>query len=194
MIYAGIIGVAGGVIHNVRQVIMHLQRINSTVLAFTALSVGATAPAVGQTGGSNDRAEAIAAAGTPVRYHAYLKATQQRMGRLVAMTQNKSTGSVFISPAGPDHVRVRVIVSTSNHDGSALKWAIVPGRCGSNMVPIAPVERFPIIDIGGHGRGEMDRVLALTMPAIGQHHVNVYRGGTHLEHVLTCGNLTKLSG
>lgn len=176
---------------------MHLHRVSAAVFAFTALWSGATIPASGQTGEvtrSNDRAEALAAAEPQTRWHAYLKATHQRMGRLVTSTQNKSTGSVFISPAGPDHVRVRVTVSTVNHDGSSLKWAIVPGRCGSNMGPIVPVDRFPIIDVGMDGRGEADVLLALTMPTMGQHHVNVYRGGSQLEHVLTCGNLTRLGG
>lgn len=97
-----------------------------------------------------------------------------------------------MSQAGQDRIRVRLIVGTSYHDGSDLKWAIVPGRCGSNMMPIAPVDQFPIIEVSANGRGEMDRVLPLTLPATGQYHVNVYRGGgNYLENVLTCGNLSR---
>ena len=107
------------------------------------------------------------------------------------MTQNKTTGSVFMSQAGQDRIRVRLVVSTSFPDGQYLKWAILPGMCGSNMMPIAPVDQFPIIEMGTNGQGEVDRVLPLSMPATGQFHVNVYRGGSQLEHVLTCGNLKR---
>lgn len=133
----------------------------------------------------------MAAAGTPARWQAYLKATHQRSGRLVTTVQNKATGSFFMSQAGHDRVRIRLTVSTSYHDGSDLNWAILPGRCGSNMMPIAPVEQFPIIEVSSNGRGEVDRVLPLTIANTGQYHVNVYRGGTQLEHVLTCGNIVK---
>lgn len=173
---------------------MHLHRARAAVFLFTALSGGAAIPARGQVGEStrpNDRAEAIAATGTPMRWQAHLKATMQRSGMVVTTVQNKTTGSVFISQAGQDRIRIRLTVSTSFHDNSPLSWAIIPGRCGSNMMPIAPVERFPVIDVSSNGRGEVDRVLPLTMPASGQFHVNVYRGGTSLENVLTCGNLSR---
>ncbi|MEX0908485.1 MAG: hypothetical protein WDZ58_01870, partial [Gemmatimonadaceae bacterium] len=76
-------------------------------------------------------------------------------------------------------------MSTTGYDGSALQWAIIPGRCGSDMIPIAPVERFPIIDVGANGRGELDRELAITMPERGHYHISVFRGGgNQLDHRL----------
>ena len=173
---------------------MHLHSVSAALVALAALSSGASIRATAQgtrAPGPNDRAAAIAAAGTPMRWQAYLKATHQRSGRLVTTVQNKSTGSFFMSQAGHDRVRVRLIVSTSYHDGSDLNWAIVPGRCGSNMMPIAPIEQFPTIEVSTNGRGEVDRVLPLTIAKTGQYHVNVYRGGTQLEHVLTCGNIVR---
>jgi hypothetical protein len=171
---------------------MHLHG-SAAFLVFAALASGANVAAaqVTRSPGPNDRAAAIAAAGVPSRWQAHLKATHQRTGRLVTTVQNKATGSFFMSQAGHDRVRVRLTVSTSYHDGSDLKWAIVPGRCGSNMMPIAQVEQFPIIEISSNGRGEVDRVLPLTILSTAQYHVNVYRGGTQLEHVLTCGNIVK---
>lgn len=172
---------------------MVLHRASAAVFLSTAMSVGVAFPALAQGGQSprpNDRAEAIAAVATPMRWQAYLKATMQRSGAVAMTVQNKATGSVFISQAGQDRVRIRVTVSTSYHDGSSLQWAIIPGRCGSDMLPIAPVEQFPAIEVSSNGRGEMDRVLPLTIPDRGQLHVNVYRGGTRLENVLTCGNLS----
>ncbi len=174
---------------------MHLHRVSAAFVALIALSGGAStrvaAQATTRSAAPNDRAEAIAAAGIPSRWQANLRATHQRTGRLVTTVQNKATGSFFMSQAGDDRVRVRLTVSLSHHDGSDLNWAILPGRCGSSMMPIAPVERFPTIEISTNGRGEVDRVLPLTIADTDQYHVNVYRGGTQLENVLTCGNSTR---
>ncbi|HUR92228.1 MAG TPA: hypothetical protein VMY38_06085 [Gemmatimonadaceae bacterium] len=174
---------------------MQAHRLTAPVLAFASLHIALSIPASAQSPGttrSNDRAEAMASAATPIRWEASLRPTLQRSGRLAATARNKTTGTVFMSQAGQDRVRVRLTVATSYHDGSDLKWAIVPGRCGSNMMPIAPVEQFPTIEVSANGRGEMDRVLPVTLPASGQYHVNVYRGGFgYLENVLTCGNLSR---
>lgn len=105
--------------------------------------------------------------------------------------QNKATGTVFISQAGLERIRVRLTVSTTFTDGSPLQWAIVPGQCSTDMMPITSVQQFPVIDLTPSGRGEVDAEIALTMPATGQYHVNVYRGGTRHDQVLTCGNLTR---
>jgi len=173
---------------------MHLHRISMPLLVFAALSGSASVRAAGQTTPApppNDRAAAMAAAGSPIRWQAMLQATHQRTAIVAPMIRNRTTGTIFIAQAGAERARVRLAVSTTRHDGSPLQWAIVPGRCGSNMMPITSVERFPILDIGADGRGELDMELALTMPATGQFHVNVYRGGTQLNNVLTCGNLTR---
>lgn len=173
---------------------MHVPRVATSFLVLAMLSgaAGRTGAQPTQTRPTNDRAEAIAAAGTPVRWQAMLQATQERTSRLAPTVRNRTTGYVFLSPAGSERTRVRLAVSTTGHDGSALQWAIVPGRCGSDMMPIAPVERFPIIDIGANGRGELDMELAITMPARGQYHVSVFRGrGSQLSNVITCGNLTR---
>lgn len=177
-----------------RQVVLRTHTVTAPVLALVTLLAGLPISASAQTVGttrSNDRAEAIASATTPARWEANLRATLQRTGRLTATTRNKTTGSVFMSQAGHDRIRVRITVATASHDGSDLKWAILPGRCGSNMMPIAPVEQFPTIEVSPNGRGEVDRVLPLTMPVTGQYHVNVYRGGAYLDNVLTCGNLSR---
>ncbi|MCR4340729.1 MAG: hypothetical protein NUW01_12680 [Gemmatimonadaceae bacterium] len=174
---------------------MHLLRAGTPLFLLAVLS-GAAGRCGAQPAptrpSSNDRAAAIAAAGIPVRWQATLQATQQRTGGVAPTVRNRTTGYMYLSPAGSERTRVRLTLSTTGYDGSALRWAILPGRCGSDMVPIAPVERFPIIDIGANGRGELDMELAITMPATGQYHVNVYRGrGTQLSNVLTCGNLTR---
>lgn len=174
---------------------MLLHRLTALVFVLAVLHGALTVPASAQATGTtrpNDRAEAIAGAATPLRWEASLRPTMQRSGRLTATARNTTTGTVFMSQAGQDRIRVRLMVGTSYHDGSDLKWAIVPGRCGSSMMPIAPVDQFPTIEVSANGRGELDRVLPLTLPATGQYHVNVYRGGFgYLENVLTCGNLSR---
>ncbi len=173
---------------------MRLLYFSTPVVALAALSCAAGTPAADQppTPAQNDRAEAIAAAGIPVRWQATLRATQQRTSGVEPTVRNQTTGYVFLSPAGSERTRVRLTLSTTGYDGSALQWAIIPGRCGSDMIPIAPVERFPIIDVGANGRGELDRELAITMPERGHYHISVFRGGgNQLTNVLTCGNLTR---
>lgn len=173
---------------------MHSLRVGTPLLLFAVSScaAGRGGPQPAPTGPSNDRAAAIAAAGTPVRWQAILQPTQQRVSGVAPTVRNQTTGYIFLSPAGAERTRVRLTVSTTGYDGSALAWAIIPGRCGSDMVPIAPVERFPIIHVGPNGRGELDMELAITMPERGQYHVSVFRGGgTQLTNLLTCGNLTR---
>jgi hypothetical protein len=57
------------------------------------------------------------------------------------------------------------------------------------------IEHFPVIEIGGNGRGEVDTDMALRLPVLGTYHVNVYwtgRGG--LADVMTCANLKREDG
>lgn len=174
---------------------MRLHLVSTPIVALAALSCAAGTRAAGQSAPvprSNDRAEAMAAARVPVRWQAMLQATQERTAQVTPTVRNRTTGYLYLSQAGAERTRVRLTVSTTGHDGSALQWAIIPGRCGSDMMPIAPVERFPILDIGANGRGELDMELAITMPETGQYHVSVFRGrGSQLSNVITCGNLTR---
>lgn len=171
---------------------MHLRRISTGILTFAALSgCASTPPAVESGPQSNDRAAAIAAAGTPTRWQGTLQATQQRTGMAAPTSQNKATGNVYLTQAGSDRTRVRLIVSTPISSATALQWAILPGRCGTGSLPIAVVERFPVIEISNNGRGELDMEMQLTLPTSGAFHVNVYSGGTQLNHVITCANLRR---
>ncbi len=106
-------------------------------------------------------------------------------------SQNKTTGSVFLSQAGSNRTRARVTVSTDVRNASQMQWALVPGRCGSGALPMAGVERFPVIEIGSNNRGELDMEMPLTLPTSGSYHVNIYNGGTQLNNVVSCANLTK---
>lgn len=129
--------------------------------------------------------------GTPTRWQGTLQATQQRTGMAAPTSQNKTTGSVSLTEVGPERTRVRMIVSTPVSSVSALQWAILPGRCGSGTLPIAVVSSFPAIEISNNGRGELDMEIPLALPTSGTFHVNVYRGGTQLNNVITCANLSR---
>lgn len=171
---------------------MHLRRISTGILTIAAVTgCASTPPAVeGPAGASNDRAAAIAAAGTPTRWQTMLQATQQRTAMAAPTAQQKTTGSVYLSEAGANRTRVRMTVSTDVRNASQMLWAIAPGRCGSGSMPIAGVQSFPVIEIGNNGRGELDMEIPITLPATGTYHVNVYNGGVQLNNVVSCGNLT----
>lgn len=174
---------------------MHLLHIGTGVLVLAGLSgCASTPPVVSAPAPSNDRAAVLAAAGTPTRWQATLQPTQGRTAMAAPTSQNKTTGSVFLSAAGADRTRVRLTVSTHLANASALLWAIVPGSCGSGAQPIVGVQRFPVIEIGGNNRGELDMEMSLELPTSGSYHVNVYNGGTQLNNVITCGNLRRQGG
>jgi hypothetical protein len=86
-------------------------------------------------------------------------------------------------------MRVQLTLSTRMNEAGSLQWAVLPGGCGGNAMPIVGFERFPVIQVGPNGRAEMDLEIALAIPQNGQHHVNVYAGGTRFDNVLTCGAL-----
>lgn len=119
---------------------------------------------------------------------------QQRTGAAAPSAQNKAVGSVFLAAAGQNRTRIRLTVSASALASSSLQWAVLPGRCGAPALPLLPLERFPIIDIGTGGRGEVDTEMPFALPASGSLHVNVYWRGQQLDDVLTCGNLRRESG
>lgn len=133
----------------------------------------------------------MAMGSAPTRWQGTLQATQGRTGMAAPTAQNKTTGSVSLTETGPDRTRVRMIVSTPLSASTALEWAILPGRCGSGTLPIAVVSRFPAIEISNNGRGELDQEIQLALPTSGTFHVNVYRGGTQLNNVITCANLSR---
>lgn len=173
---------------------MHLRRISTGILTFAALAACSSAPppvttAPAPSTASNDRAAAMAAAGTPTRWQGTFQPTQQRTAMAAPTSQNKTTGSIFLAQAGPDRTRVRLTISTDLRNASQMQWAIVSGRCGSGALPIVPVQRFPVIEIGGNSRGELDMEMPLTLPTSGSYHANVYNGGTQLNNVVTCANL-----
>lgn len=117
---------------------------------------------------------------------------QQRTAAVERAAQHRVTGSVSLTPRSIDIERVRValIVSSTEHSGSSLRWAVLPGRCGASALPLLSYEQFPTIEVGGNGRGEVNAELLMRLDMGGTYHVNVYQSrGTQLSDVVTCANL-----
>lgn len=85
-------------------------------------------------------------------------------------------------------------VSMPVQGSGLIQWGIHSGRCGSGTLPIVGIERFPVLEVSANGRGDLDAEMPLSLPESGSYHVNVFRGGQQLNHVLTCGNLRREGG
>jgi hypothetical protein len=66
--------------------------------------------------------------------------------------------------------------SQSGGNSFTVQWALLQGRCGAGSLPVTPIDMFPIIEVGGDGRAQLDTELSLSLPE-GEFHVNVYSGG-----------------
>ena len=117
---------------------------------------------------------------------------QQRSGGLGPTGQNKAFGNVSLSSKGAGRTAISISLSTPLSSSAALNWGVLPGRCGSGTLPIVGIERFPAIDVGNNGRGQLDTEMALDLPTDGAYHVNIYwAGGQQISDVMTCANLKK---
>jgi hypothetical protein len=120
-------------------------------------------------------------------------ATQERSGRLTPTVTRQASGTVRLRRSERDATRtsVSLVVTTSIQEAAALRWAVLPGRCGSASIPLLGHEQFPPLEMGSAGRGQIEIDLPMELPQSGNYHVNVYSGGRELEHVVTCANLRR---
>ena len=170
---------------------MNLKPLRAPVLLL-GFAACATAKPVADSGSPTPVSSAAASGGGPVRWTGSLQPMQQRSGGLGPTGQNKAFGTVSLSSRGSDRTAISIAVSTPLQGSTALSWAVLPGRCGSGALPIVGIERFPAIDVGNNGRGQLDTEMALALPADGSYHVNIYwAGGQQLSDVMTCANLKK---
>jgi hypothetical protein len=128
-----------------------------------------------------------------------LQPMQERTGYAAPTKQQKAYGTVRLEPTARDLNRtaVSIVISTAIQEPTMLRWAIVPGRCGSSALPIVGYEQFPMLEVGTNGRGQLNVELPLALPYDGVFHVAVYRGDQsqhgsgRLQDVLTCANLKR---
>jgi hypothetical protein len=105
----------------------------------------------------------------------------------------KAFGTVVLSATPDDARRTRAQI-TFNMPVQApteLRWALLPGRCGSNAFPLVGFEAFPVIEVGTNGRGQLDAPIPVTIPTEGAYHVNVYLRGQQLDNVVACANVRR---
>ena len=117
--------------------------------------------------------------------------TQQRSGALQVSGQNKAAGNITMTTADGSlqRMRVQLMVSTSLSNVSQLRWAVLPGRCGSGDLPLIGFEQFPLIEVSANGRGTAEGDLPIQLDGNGSYHANVYNGGQQIDNVVTCANL-----
>ena len=130
--------------------------------------------------------------GSPTRrWTGNLNPTTSRTGQVAATGSSKTFGTVNLTVAESSENRSRArITLTAPVSGAQLKWALLPGRCGSGAVSVMAVELFPVLDVGTSGRTDMDVEFPFTLPSSGTYHVNVYwPTGQQLNDVMTCENL-----
>lgn len=131
--------------------------------------------------------------GESVRWSGTLQPREQRTGGLGPTGQNKTFGNVTLMSKGAERISIEISLSTPLQGATSLSWALVPGRCGSSALPVAQVGRFPVIEVGNNGRGQLSAEMALDLPASGAFHVNIYwpGGQQQANDVMTCGNLRR---
>lgn len=119
--------------------------------------------------------------------------TQERTGVLAPTRLQQASGTVRLrgSARDPQRTSVALVVQTAVQEMTSLRWAVLPGRCGAGSLPLLGFDQFPPLDISSSGRGQLEVEIPLPLPTSGAYHVNVYYGGTQLDHVLTCATLRR---
>lgn len=158
-----------------------------------ALAACASAKPVGDTAATAPTASVSTSGDTgPVVWTGSLQPMQQQSGGLGPTGQNKAFGTVRLASKGAQRTAISLTVSTPLSSSASLNWAVLPGRCGTGALPLVGIERFPVIEIGNNGRGQLDAEMSLELPANGTYHVNIYWAtGQQLSDVMTCANLRR---
>jgi len=128
-------------------------------------------------------------------YEGSFRPIQQSSGGVGMRGSQRIFGDVKITfRESTDRSMVKLMINTSYQQSEILNWSVNPGRCGSGSVPVMPIAQFQGIEMTSNGRGELDiQEMQLAIPAnANMVHVNVYRGGTGLEHVIACSNMKQV--
>jgi hypothetical protein len=162
--------------------------LQASVLALAACASAKTS----DTAGAAPSSSVAVASGGQVKWVGSLQPIQQASSGLGPTGQNKAFGTVTLSSKGTERTAISISVSTPLSGSTTLRWAVLPGQCGTGSLPIVGVERFPQIDVGNNGRGQLNTEMALSLPTNGSYHVNIYwANGQQLSDVMTCANLRK---
>jgi hypothetical protein len=119
------------------------------------------------------------------------QATQQQNGNVAQRGRNNATGSVTLVSSGRNSLHAKLSLAVEAPTQAYLRWALVPGRCGADALPVVAVGLFPEIAMG-NGRGHVEGEVAAPLPESGSYHVNVYwTAGRDEADVMTCANLRR---
>ena len=114
----------------------------------------------------------------------------QRSAEVKPQGETRAYGVVSMtrgSDADRTHLSINYSTPTTN---SSFAWSLHSGRCGSGEISVVAPGSFPPIEVGSNGRGTATADIFFSFPLQGNYHVNVFRGnGSHLEDVVSCGNL-----
>lgn len=162
----------------------------ATACASTATTDAASTPAVS--------AASVEAAGTVARFNlsGNLQPTRTRPSTVTSGSErNRVFGTVQLSATADDprRTRAQVVVNMPARSPVQANWAIVPGRCGANALPVSGYEVYPLIEVNNTGRGQVDVMIPVSLPVDGAYHVNIYIGGIELDDVVSCANLRRVS-
>jgi hypothetical protein len=126
-----------------------------------------------------------------LRWTASLPPTRNRSESAMTPTElTKAYGSVTLTATEGSPSRSHVVLAvTTPVKSQSLRWAILPGACGANTLPLIGFEAFPLIEVGSSGHGTLESDIPVMLPTEGQYHVNVYFQGQQINDVMTCGAL-----
>jgi hypothetical protein len=117
--------------------------------------------------------------------------SMERSSSVRARALQHSEGRVTLTETRDGkRMRAHVYISSPDHTSTALRWAVLPGQCGSAAFPVLSYQQFPFIEMSTNGRGELSAELPMTLDVSETYHVNVYKGsGVQVSDVLSCTNL-----
>jgi hypothetical protein len=164
-----------------------------TPVVLMGLAACATAKPVNDAGAPAPVSSTVATSQSRIRWSGSLQPSQQRTGGLGPTGQNKVFGNVTLTSRGGERMGVGISLSTPLQTSTSIRWALLPGRCGTSSLPLAGMEQFPLIEVGTNGRGELNGEMPLALPESGAYHVNVYweGQGIQLSDVMSCANLRR---
>jgi len=161
------------------------------------LALAASGCASSQGGAASESIAADAASGklgpAVLQWSGNFRPTQQQSGTFGGeLARNQASGTVVITAANPAQIRVRMSANLPVTDPVRLPWAMAPGACGSNTLPLMTVAQFPEMTMS-NGSGRLDEVVSLPFPTVGTYHVNVFDAGTSgadESDVMACADLS----
>ena len=100
-------------------------------------------------------------------------------------------GTVVLEPGRqPNHTRVRVVIS-GDTPGALRPWHVHAGVCGGDGPIVGPEQAYDRIRINRRGNGVAVIDLPIPFPEAGALFVNVLESASHMDHIVTCGQLAR---